>query len=284
MTVAYVLFAAGIAVVALAGLTVWRVAPMQRPSAQRGLTRLAHVRNTCREELGDHLAALVILLSLGAASLAIAWPIGRFARRFRPQIDDPFLRWTQAHTSAHGTWHHINNGLTLMGDRTEIKIICIVVAVIFAVLWRHRGWWIPVLIMTAAFAMEKGGQMLLKAVVDRSLPNLPGFGNFPSGGCARLVAVYGAVFYLVLLTWPQISRGWRVTGWTVVAALAFTEAYTRIYLIKHFGMDVVGGLVFGTVLLLALIAAMSCFSRREPSQADEPRHATVEAPSPVGVG
>ena len=63
------------------------------------------------------------------------------------------------------------------------------------------------------------------------------------------------IFYLALLTWPRISRGWRVTGWTVLAGLAFTEAYTRIFLIKHWLMDVLGGWIFGSLLLMVFIGS-----------------------------
>jgi membrane-associated phospholipid phosphatase len=259
MTVAYVSFVALIVIVALGGAALWRIEPTRRPAVRRGLTRLTHIRETCRDELGDHVAALVILLGCAAGAVAVSWPVGRFARRFQPHIDEPFLRWSQSHTTYHGTWHHINARLTLMGNRPEIKVICIVAAVVFALLWIRRGWWKPVLIMAATFGLEKTGQMVLKAVVNRSKPDLPGFGAYPSGGVARLITVYGMVFFLVLLTWPQIKRTWRVVGFTVVGLLAVTEAYTRIYLIKHWGLDVVGGWLYGTLLLLALIAVASCF-------------------------
>jgi membrane-associated phospholipid phosphatase len=276
MTVAYVSFVAGIVIVALGGAALWRLEPTGRPAVRRGLSRLTHIREACRDELGDHLAALVIILACAAGAVAVAWPVGRFARRFQPHIDEPFLRWTQSHTTYHGTWHHINARLTLMGNRPEIKVICIVATVAFALLWIRRGWWKPVLIMAGTFGLEKMGQMVLKLVVDRSKPDLPGFGAYPSGGVARLITVYGMIFFLVLLTWPQIKRTWRVVGFTVVGILAFTEAYTRIYLIKHWGMDVVGGLLFGTLLLLGLMAAASCFAPRPKRPVvDEPREAVT---------
>lgn len=270
MTLAFALFLIGIAIIAVAGVAVWRFHPTGRPAARRGLARLTIIRETCRDQLGDHLAALAIVLAGVAAAVAVSWPVGRFARRFQPNIDAPFLRWTERHVSAHGTWHHINAKLTLMGNRPEIKPLCLIAAVIFAVLWIHRGWWKPVLVIAAAFGLEKFGQAALKLVVDRSKPDLPDFGAFPSGGVARLITVYGIIFFLVLLTWPQITRGWRVAGWTVIAALAFTEGYSRIYLLKHWGLDVVGGFVYGTVLLLGLMAAASCFGprTREPVPLD----------------
>jgi membrane-associated phospholipid phosphatase len=284
MTVAYVSFVVGIVVVALAGALVWRFAPAHRPVAERGLTRLTHIRETCRDELGDHVASLVIILGCVAAAVAVSWPVGRFARRFQPHIDVPFLRWSQRHTTSHGTWHAINAKLTLMGNRPEIKVICIVAAVVFALLWIRRGWWKPVLIIAGTFGLEKMGQMVLKLVVDRSKPDLPGFGAYPSGGVARLITVYGMVFFLVLLTWPRISRSWRVAGFTAVGVLAFVEAYTRLFLIKHWGMDVVGGLLYGSLLLLGLMAAASCFGPRPQRPVDDLPREAIPTSSSTGAG
>ena len=95
---------------------------------------------------------------------------------------------------------------------------------------------------------------------------LPNFGTYPSGGCARLIVTYGIIVYLALLTWPSLGRRWRVAGFTAVAVLAWVEGYTRIYLIKHWGLDVVGGLLYGTLMLLALIAATSCFKPKPPTK------------------
>jgi membrane-associated phospholipid phosphatase len=284
MTVAYASFVVGIVVVALAGALIWRFAPADRPAARRGLTRLKHIRETCRDELGDHFAALVIILGCAAAAVAVSWPVGRFARRFQPNIDEPFLRWTWRHTTYIGKWHAINAKLTLMGNRPEIKLICIVAAVVFALLWIRRGWWKPVLIMAGTFGLEKMGQMVLKLVVDRSKPDLPGFGAYPSGGVARLITTYGMVFFLVLLTWPRISRSWRVAGFTVVGILGFVEAYTRIYLIKHWGMDVVGGVLYGSLLLLGLMAAASCFGPRHQRPVGELPHEAVPTTTSVSTG
>jgi membrane-associated phospholipid phosphatase len=157
-----------------------------------------------------------------------------------------------------------------MGNRGVIKIIGLAAAVVFGVLWARRGWWIPPIVMAAALGFEKFGQSALAKVVARPPVPRPAFGTYPSGGCARLVVTYGIVFYLVLLTWPAIGRRWRVAGFTAVAILAWVEGYTRIYLIKHWGLDVVGGWLFGTLMLLALIAAASCFKPRLVTRPSEP--------------
>jgi membrane-associated phospholipid phosphatase len=282
LTVAYVWWLVGIAVVAGVGLLVYATTPTQAGWVQDSLRRLRRIRDVCVDELGRYGGAVAVLLACAAAAVIICWPFGRFARRYKPNIDAPFLRWTRSHVASTGTWHHVNSILTQMGNRPVIKLIGVAAAVIFGVLWARRGFWIPTLIMAASLGFEKFGQSALSKVVARQpTPTLPDFGTYPSGGCARLIVTYGMVFYLVLLTWPSISRRWRVAGFTLVAVLAWLEGYSRIFLIKHWGLDVVGGWLFGTLLLLALIAAASCFARRIVGPETRPKASTAPVPESV---
>jgi membrane-associated phospholipid phosphatase len=266
MTFPYLVFVLGIAVVAGVGMFVYVKTPTKASWCQALLGRLGRVRDSCVTELGRYGGAIAVLLASAAAAVILCWPFGRFARRYKPNLDAPFLRWTKSHVSYAGAWHHLNEVLTRMGDRSVIKVIAVVAAVVFAVLWAHRGFWIPPLILAAALGFEKFGQAALAKVVDRQpTPQLPDLGTFPSGGCARLIVTYGIIFYLVLLTWPSISRRWRIAGFTAVAVLAWVEGYTRIYLIKHWGLDVVGGWLYGTFMLIAMIAMASCFKPRSAS-------------------
>jgi hypothetical protein len=274
MTVSYVSFWLGVFIVAGVGFLVYATTPTDAVWVQNLLGRFGRVRDTSVSELSRYGGAVAVLLATAAAAVIISWPFGRFARRYTSSLDAPFLRWTQRHVRAHGSWHHINAILTHMGNRPTIKIIGLAAAIVFAILWAHRGWWIPPLVMAAALGFEKFGQMALAKVVDRPPVNLPNFGTYPSGGCARLIVTYGIIVYLALLTWPSLGRRWRVAGFTAVAVLAWVEAYTRIYLIKHWGLDVVGGLLYGTLMLLALIAATSCF---KPKAATKPQPAHQEA-------
>lgn len=277
MGVAYGSFVVGVIIVAAAGLLIDRTDPTSTVWIQDVLRRFCAVRDTCVQQFGRYLGAVLVLLAGAAAAVIISWPFGRFARRFQPNIDGPFLRFTQRHVTYSGNWYHVNSVLTNMGNRPVIKILVPAAAVILALLWRRRGFWIPLLVVPLSYVFEKFGQTVLSKVVDRPPVALPDFGTYPSGGCARLIVIYGVIWYLVTLTFPAMSRRVRIAGFTVVAILAFVEGYTRIYLIKHWGLDVVGGWLFGTLLLLACISATSCFAtRRTPDAVAQREYAAAD--------
>jgi membrane-associated phospholipid phosphatase len=261
LTAFYVIFVVGFGVTAALGALIYATTPTKAGWFQNILQRFLTIRDVCVEQLGRYFGALVILLSGTAATIIICWPLGRFARRYKPNIDAPFLRWTRSHVSDTGTWHHLNAVATKMSNIYEIKLAVAICAVGLALLWIRRGFWIPLVAVPVAYVFEKFGQMALAKVVARQpTPLLPAdFGTFPSGGCGRIIIVYGVVWYLLTLRFPQMGRPGRVIGFTVLALFVFVEAYSRLFLIKHWGLDIVGGLLFGTLMLLSFIGALSCF-------------------------
>jgi membrane-associated phospholipid phosphatase len=277
MGIAYGSFVIGLLLVLAVSGLVYVADPFSAGWVQTFLTKLATIRDTSITELGRYGGALVVLLAASAAAVIVPWPFGRFARRTTLSIDLPFYRWSQRHIHS-GAWHHLNAVATHTGNRGTIKIVAIAAAVIFAALWARRGFWIPPLVIFVAFGFEKYGQNVLAKVVARhATPKFADLGTFPSGGCARVITVYGIIVYLALLTWPALSRGWRVGGFTLVAVLAWMEGYTRLFLLKHWVLDVVAGWLFGALMLLALIAATSCFALKTApkSPANDPERALV---------
>lgn len=225
--------------------------------------RLVMARDGLRETIGAPVAALGILLAGIAAVIAVCWPLGWIAHKLEDAVDKPAFRWNSNHLHD-GAFRDINKLLTLMGNRPEVKVVCVVSAVALAILWRRRGWWVPPLVIAVAFGVEKYEQKFLGLVVHRGHPPTT-MGTYPSGGVARLVAIYGVILYLIFLTYPNLSRRLRITVWTVFSLAAFVEGYTRIYLLKHWLTDVIGGWVYGSLLLAALIAATSTLAATRES-------------------
>ena len=77
-----------------------------------------------------------------------------------------------------------------------------------------------------------------------------GFGNsFPSGHVLRAVIVYGLLAFVI---W-RLSESPRVRQAAVIGAVAVIAlvAFDRLYLDVHWESDVIGGLVLGSIALLA---------------------------------
>ena len=65
----------------------------------------------------------------------------------------------------------------------------------------------------------------------------------------------------------KANRRWQVAGFSLLAFLAAVEAYSRIYLLKHWITDVFGGLIFGAGLLIIATIAFSILDgpgKRQP--------------------
>ncbi|TDB72353.1 phosphatase PAP2 family protein [Micromonospora sp. KC721] len=194
-------------------------------------------------------AALVVLLAGCAAVVAVCWPLGEALARLEPHVDHPVFEYV--HARRVDTWAELNSFYTALGDRYPLKWVTAVAALVFAVLWRHRRWWVPLLVMPLQFVVEQYVQAILATMVDRGHPPTD-LGTYPSGGCARIMLTFGTIAILAMLTW-RIPRAGRVALITGVVTLVSVEGYTRIYAEKHWLTDVIGGWIFA-VLLFAVTA------------------------------
>ncbi len=110
-----------------------------------------------------------------------------------------------------------------------------------------------------AILVVRGGNWLLKAVADspRPTPSLvevteqsSGLG-FPSSHVVSAVLLYGSIIYLApRLVRPRPLR--RLVVAVAAAAIAVT-GFGRIYTGAHWPSDVLGGYLWGTVLLLVVL-------------------------------
>jgi membrane-associated phospholipid phosphatase len=222
--------------------------------------RLSVARDQLRETLGP-LGAWVALCGAGLAlAVAVLWPLGRLAYRLEGAWDRPVYDWFRDH-QAGAAWTRANEILTLMGDRQLMYGITAVAMVVLALLAPRRRW-APPFIAGMAILIEQVVRVGLLKVVDRGHPPTSE-GTWPSGGVGRIIAIYGMLLFLLL--WCAAARGGRIgriaaprtvaVAGVVLAAMATVEGYTRLYLLKHWLTDVLGGYVFGALLLAVLIYA-----------------------------
>lgn len=278
----------GLALVMTAALAYQVAASVVGPRGEhpRSLRRRGfHVLHAAHESFGPIGAFLLAALTGTSVAITVCWPIGIFLGAVEGPVDVPVFRWAQ--NRQYDDWVSIQSVLTQMGNRPQIQVFVLVVSVVLAVVWRKRGWWIPPLALISAYGTEKYIQSALALVVDRGHPPTT-LGTYPSGGVARLVTVWGIALVLVTLTW-SLSRRIRLLLWTLLAVAAYLEGYARTYLLEHWFTDVVGGWLYGALLLATFGTATTALVRLRgsPTTRGTPgsvRSRSGRATSPDGSG
>jgi membrane-associated phospholipid phosphatase len=237
-------------------------------------TRLATARAQLKETVRPA-GAWVVLCGAGLAiCVAVLWPLGRLALRLEGAWDRPVLVWFRDHQGGPG-WTRLMEILTQIGNRPTIYVAACAAAVVLVPLAPRRRRLVPSALVVLAVLIEQYMRVGLTRVVDRGHPPTS-LGTWPSGGVGRIIAIYG--FIAVLLVWCAKRRAPRVAGrrtavavGVLIALMATVEGYTRVYLLKHWLTDVLGGYVFGGLLLVVFVyAGRVLFEERADRDRAEP--------------
>jgi len=234
----------------------WRV-PRRLAVVQE---RVAPVVRLSVGDLGRVPTAVIVYLIGAAAIVVVGWPLGLLAHALQGSVDEPVFRWFEARRV--GWWSDVWLKLTNIGSPAITQEVTVVAAIVFAIVWarQRRAWWFPLIAVPLGYCLEKYTQILLQTVVHRGHPPTT-HGTYPSGGCGRVLVVYGMVIFLAIAwLWPHSRRMW-VAGWGLVACLVSIQAYARIYNLEHWLTDVIGGIVFGAMLLLVMTSCLRILNR-----------------------
>jgi membrane-associated phospholipid phosphatase len=210
----------------------------------------------------------VIVLAGSAVIYAVMVPLGLLASHAGPALDKPLLHWILTHRV-----HRLQEVLgqvTQIGNANPSVVAGCTGAVCLAWSWRENRW-VPPTAIAALLVVAYLVTLAINHTVHRAPP--PGsHGTFPSGGSASAIAVYGLIGYLL---WREFSATRRGAIWTaaVVAALGFSEGFSRGYLAAHWFTDILGGLLYGCLLLGLFIVAV----RHIVGPARTPRPALIGA-------
>ena len=196
---------------------------------------------------------MLLILVVGAVAVyALTSVLGVLIVHAGPSIDKPIYTW-MIHHRVH-FWKSAMDRLTKIGDTWTIWGAAVAAAVCLAAFYRrHR--WLPPVALGAAIFIDHYLTLVLRHTFHRIGPPGSPLGTFPSGGCDRIIVFYGLIAYLI---WREVSGSRRAAIWSagVVAALGFSEGYSRGYLTLHWFTDIISGLIYGSLILAVFTATI----------------------------
>jgi membrane-associated phospholipid phosphatase len=207
--------------------------------------------STIRGAVRKALIFLGVIVVGGAVIFGIMALLGQLVLHGGPSIDKPIYHWTVTHRIH--TWKGLMASLTKIGNTWSTRMAVAAAAVCLAVTWR-RFKWLPALAFLTLSLLQRYLTHGIHVVAHRVGP--PGFlhGTFPSGGSDRTVVFVGLIAYFL---WREFSGRRETAIWAgaAVAAVAFNEGYSRLYLGMHWTTDVLSGWFYGVLLLALFILA-----------------------------
>ena len=184
-------------------------------------------------------------------TLATSWAVGKLLQS--DAVTAPSRRlygYCREHRSA-AVARRLEQGVTTLGDYPVIGSFSLLVGGIIAY---ERRQWTPLPLLAGGFVAEIGLQKTLKRLVKGTKPpeefSIGAPGDFPSGGAARTVITFGLLAHLLAERWNSPAE--RRVIWSIVTALVLAQGGSRLYLGRHWPEDVVGGWLFGWLILRTL--------------------------------
>ena len=262
-------------VIVVSGVALAMAPSHPRSSRSRSLdSRFSGRAGSLIARIGRFPTAALFVVTGTLFTLVSGFVIGKIAHAIEDAVDWPFFRWWESRQLADWggiEWAHMWRDLTSIGSPVLTQNMALIGAVSLALLWGRRQWWAPPIVLGLAYVLEKYGQIWLKHAVDRGHPPTT-LGTFPSGGCARVLCVYGLIIFLTLRWWRPESRKPWVAGAALLALVLSIQAYARIYNLEHWLTDVLGGIIYGLMLLTMMIGLFEILVRDW-----RPKQVTAEA-------
>jgi hypothetical protein len=190
------------------------------------------------------------LVTGGTVTLLGSWALGTLVQR--DSVTRPSRRlyeYCRQHRSAALTRRL--DSMTAIGDYTVIGSFSLLVGGMLAY---DRRDWTPLPLLAGGLVSEIYLQKALKRLVRGTTPpeeySIGPPGPYPSGGAARTVITFGLLAHLLTQRWGSAAEQRAI--WSIVAVLVAAQGGSRLYLGRHWPEDVVGGWMFGWLILQTL--------------------------------
>lgn len=175
--------------------------------------------------------------------------------------DEPFQRWVEDRRTP--AWEDLFRAASRMGSNIVIFSLGAVMA---AVAWTRSR--VLAVTIVGAVMMRPVFEFIAKAVIERPRPDferlVDGVGfSHPSGHVLASVALYGLLPAVIALFTTR-ALWWWLPSVVVVVVVVPMIAASRVYLGVHWLTDVVAGLAWGTLYLLAVEWVFVRLLRRFP--------------------
>jgi membrane-associated phospholipid phosphatase len=199
------------------------------------------------------ITGMLLILVVGAVAVyALTCLLGVLVVHTGLSIDKPIYGW-MTHHRIH-FWKAVMERLTKVGNTWTTWGAAGAAAVCLAAFYR-KDKWLPPVALGAAVVIDHYLTLALRHTFHRLGPPDSPFGTFPSGGCDRIFVFYGLIAYLI---WREVSGRKATAIWAagIVAALGFSEGYSRGYLTLHWFTDIISGLIYGSLILAVFIVTI----------------------------
>jgi membrane-associated phospholipid phosphatase len=225
----------------------------------RTIARLIAVRDRTVESVGRWLAFALLLSASLPVIVLVCFAVGMIVTH-QPVwgANASLYRWFhQAGTGAPVLLGFLR-GVSRLGEWRSVLIVsgAAGIGLIFAA---DRRRWVGPVLVGIALIVERDVQSTIGWFVHQPKPPTT-LASFPSGGVARVVAVYAFILYLYLRLRVRTSWNVLVLAWTSVSLLALLMGYARAALLLHWPFDIPGGYLLGALLLSSMVAACSVFN------------------------
>jgi membrane-associated phospholipid phosphatase len=273
----------GVALIVAVGTWSSRRPPTVGPASNGPLAavsaRISRARDTLAHRTHPVVAALLTLIVGIAVATIVTYAFGRLVKLgVIVHLDRPVDHFVDVHRISLVSRLMLTG--TLLGSYTVVYTIAVTGGLLLLVLARRL---LPLVVLVLATPLEIELQKHMDTLIHGTKPAqsvaIGPPGAFFSGGSARTLIVCGLLAYVVASL--GLERRQRALLWTLVALATFAEGYSRLYLGRHYAVDIVGGWLIGSLVVVSIVFAADAL---RPSVAEAAVHEPASEPATFSGG